>query len=120
MIATFNIVNTSWNSPGFLDSEVIEKRDQHGGSDGDELPITGGERPRDDGVGEEGENGEGPEDADQAGGNSRNGSRFGDEECCPRIEETRERTVTIANIDIFSTGLRLHRTQFGISECAEK
>ncbi len=105
---------------GFLDTKIIQERDQDGGGNGDELTVTNGKRPGDEGVREEAENRERPEDADQAGGDGRNRRRLGNEESCPGIEKSGERAVTVANINVFAPGLRLHCPQFSISERAKE
>ena len=39
---------------------------------------------------------------------------------CPGVEKPRQRAISVANVDVFASGLRLHGAQFGIGEGAGK
>ena len=60
------------------------------------------------------------EDADDAGGNGGDGGWLGDDEPGPGVEESGERAVGVAHVDVFAAGLGLHGAEFGITECAEE
>src|ERR1700686_3392627 len=64
--------------------------------------------------------GKGFKDANQAGGDGRNGSGLGDEKCCPRIEKSRERPVGVANIYVLAARLWLHCAEFRIGKRPEE
>ena len=75
---------------------------------------------RDDVDREKGEDRKRPKNSHQPRDHGRDRSRFRDDKPGPRVEKSGQRPVAVADVDILAAGLRLHRSQFGISERAEK
>src|SRR5580698_11126043 len=88
-----------------LDPSVIEQRNQDGGSDGDELSVGHGKGMIDYALREKSKHRKRPENAHQAGGYGGNGCGFRDQEPGPRVEESRQRPVGIANVYVLAAGL---------------
>ena len=110
---------------GFLDAEIIQNRNQNRSGDGDELSASDDERISDE-IGrkhciiEERKNLKRPENADQSSRDGRNGRGLRDHEPGPGVQESAERPVGVADVNIFSASLRLHGSQFGVGECSEE
>ena len=64
--------------------------------------------------------GERAQNANQSGSDRGHGRRFRDDEPGPGVEKAAQRTVGVADINIFSARLRLHGAKFGIGERAKK
>ena len=60
------------------------------------------------------------EDAHESHRESCDGSRLGDGEPRPRVEEARQRAVSIANVNVFAASLRLHGAELGIGDGARQ
>ena len=101
-------------------AEVVEERDQNGGGDGKYLSPVHGERRGEDVGGEKSEDGKRTQNSHQPRDHRRNRSRLGNDKPRPRVEKRGQRSVSVADIDVFAAGLRLHRPELGISERAEK
>jgi len=111
-------------------SDVVQPRNQQGGSDRHQLPVGNREwmrnraarEPiqRNAGVQEEREDRKCFQDPHQPGSDGRNRSRFSDQKPGPGIKKSRQRPVGVANVHILTAGLRLHGAQFGICKRAEK
>src|SRR5581483_1985650 len=102
------------------DSDVIQSGNEDGGGDRDQGAVSDGEGGGDQGAREKRKNGEGAENAHQAGGHGRDGGGFGDDEPGPGVKKPGEGAVAVAHVNIFATGLGFHSTEFGIGERAEK
>ncbi len=86
----------------------------------DQLSICNRKRSRKKIVGEEAQSREVSQHANESGGKRRNRSRLRDEKPCPRVKKSSQGAVTIADVNIFATRLRLHGAQFGVSQCSKE
>ena len=105
---------------GLLDSKVVQKRNENGSGNGHKLSPGDGERDRDNVRGEERKDRERAENANQSGRDRGYRCRLGDDEPRPGIEKASQGSVSVADINIFAAGLRLHGAQFGVGERAKK
>ena len=71
-------------------------------------------------VGTEGKSRESFKDANQSGSDSGDGRWLGDEEPRPGVEKSSQRSITVADVDILATCLRLHGAQFSVGERPEE
>ncbi len=69
---------------------------------------------------EERERGKGSQDAHESDGEGRDGRGLGDGEPRPGVEKAGQRPVGVANVDIFASGLRLHRAKLGVGDGARQ
>src|SRR5580704_11286970 len=105
---------------GFLDPEIIEQRNEHRRGDGNQLSVSNVERLADDVVGEERKDWKALKDSNQPRRDGRNRRRLGDQEPGPGIQKSSQGPIAIANVNILTARLRLHRAQFGIGKRAEE
>src|SRR5208283_5883560 len=104
-----------------LHSQVVQERNENGRADRDQLPpgdrekVGGGAREKNV-VREKRKDRECAQDAHQSRGDCGHRRRFRDHEPCPAVEKTTQRTVSVADINVFATGLRLHGAQFSVGK----
>src|SRR6202020_220171 len=60
------------------------------------------------------------QNADKAGDYRCDRAGLSDNEPGPGVEKSGHGAVAVADVDVFSAGLRLHGAEFGVSECTEK
>jgi len=96
------------------DADVVQPGDQDGGCNRHELPVGDCEEmgtawAREESIGKKRKDRESLKDPHQARSDRRDRRRLGDQKPGPRIEKSRQRAISVANIHILAARLRLHR-----------
>src|SRR5690349_15346554 len=95
--------------PGAFYADVIQDGNEDDGTDRDELAVRDGDRLLNDNLRQECEGSERPKYSYETGHDGGYRSRLGDQEVRPSVEESAEWTVGVTDVNIFASGLRLHR-----------